>query len=143
HYRVISHLRDHLVFAAHDLLRDPPFSKLHLVTCRNLLIYLDRDLQAQAMSVFRYACRDDGAVFLGASESADEDLFHPIDKRHRIFGIRQRDDSTRPPLPDGVSITVDHGRAAYATRSVPKSTAAEIHAAALEELAPPTVVIDE
>ena len=60
HYRVQSEIRDHLVFAVHSLLRDPPFSRLHLISCRNLLIYLDRDLQEHVIAIFRYACRDDG-----------------------------------------------------------------------------------
>ena len=87
HYRVLTEIRDHLVFAAHSILRDPPFSRLHLISCRNLLIYLDRDLQSQVMSIFRYACRDEGTLFLGASESANEELFHTIDKKHRIFAM--------------------------------------------------------
>ena len=53
HYRVVNNLRDNMVFAIHNLLRDPPFSRQSLVSCRNLLIYLDRDFQDQAMSIFR------------------------------------------------------------------------------------------
>jgi len=88
HYRVTSELRDSVVFAAHSALRDPPFSHLHLISCRNLLIYLDRQLQQQLQGVFRYACRDDGYLFLGVSESADTELFEPLDKHHRIFRAR-------------------------------------------------------
>ncbi len=89
HYRVTTEVRDHIVFAAHSLLRDPPFSRVHLIACRNVLIYLDRELQEQVMSVFRYACRDDAVLFLGLSESASDDLFQPLDKKHRLFGIRR------------------------------------------------------
>jgi len=59
HYRVATEIRDCVVFAVHSVLRDPPFSKLHLISCRNLLIYLDRELQQQLQSVFRYGVRDD------------------------------------------------------------------------------------
>jgi len=85
HYRVISEIRDHLVFAAHNILRDPPFSRMHLVSCRNLLIDLERELQERVMGVFRYACRDKAHLFLGASEAADEEIFEALDKKHRIF----------------------------------------------------------
>ena len=131
HFRVATNLRDHLVFAAHSLLRDPPFSKLHLISCRNLLIYLDRDLQQQIMSIFRYACRDDGTVFLGASESADEDLFYPADKKHRIFGVRQRDDGTRPPLPDLLTLPLGRVRSGREIRPGARASAGELHAASL------------
>ena len=99
-------VRDRLVFATHSLLRDPPFSRVHLICCRNLLIYLDRELQDQVMSVFRYASRDDGTLFLGQSESAADDCFYPVDKKHRIFGMRQREDGGRPVLPDILSVAV-------------------------------------
>jgi two-component system CheB/CheR fusion protein len=142
-YRVASEIRDHVVFAAHSLLRDPPFSRVHLVSCRNLFIYLDRDLQEQVMGVFRYACRDDASLFLGASESASEDLFHPVDKKHRIFGMRQRDDSTRPPLPDILNVPIGRLRHGRDLRLPARSTAAEIHLSAIEQVAPPSVVVDE
>jgi two-component system CheB/CheR fusion protein len=143
HFRVAAELRDHLVFAAHSLLRDPPFSRVHLVSCRNLLIYLDRDLQDQVMSVFRYACRDDGYLMLGASETAPDDLFQPIDKKHRIFMARARASGERPILPDILATPGD--RLARTSREVPVAVRSpvEIHVAALEAAAPPSVVVDE
>ncbi len=141
HYRVASTIRDHVVFAAHNLLRDPPFSRLHLVSCRNLLIYLDRELQ-QAMAVFRYACRDEAFLFLGASEVADAEMFQDVDKKHRIFVIRPRTDGNRTPLPD-VLATQTGPMVRREALTPMRSNLAEIHIAALEEAAPPTVVIDE
>ncbi|HVJ29996.1 MAG TPA: chemotaxis protein CheB, partial [Gammaproteobacteria bacterium] len=73
HYRVTNEIRDSVVFAVHSVLRDPPFSKLHLISCRNLLIYLDRELQQQLQNVFRYGLRDDGYLLIGVSETADPD----------------------------------------------------------------------
>ena len=145
HYRVVSGIRDHVVFAVHNFLRDPPFSRLHLVSCRNLLIYLDRELQEQAMGVFCYACRDQAYLFLGAAEMADETLFRALDKKHRIFATRERK-SGRQPLPEvlttpGVS-AVKQQREVRPT-STSRSSAAEIHTAALEEVAPPSLVVDE
>src|SRR5262249_41351599 len=142
HYRVASDLRDHLVFAAHNLLRDPPFSRLHLVSCRNLLIYLDRELQDQVMRIFRYACRDDAYLLLGASESTDEELFEAIDKKHHLFVARPRDDAARA-LPDILAAPAARTGHRYEIRQPARTTAAEIHLAALEEAAPPSVVVDE
>jgi two-component system CheB/CheR fusion protein len=64
-------VRDLVVFAQHSLLRDPPFSRIDLISCRNLLIYLDRSLQNQACSTFHYALRPHGYPFLGSSESIE------------------------------------------------------------------------
>jgi two-component system, chemotaxis family, CheB/CheR fusion protein len=145
HYRVSSEIRDTVVFAVHSVLRDPPFSKLHLISCRNLLIYLDRELQQQLHNVFRYGLRDDGFLFLGVSETADNDLFEPLDKQHRIFRARVR--SAGPPvrLPQlpampQVPTIVERVR----ERSVRlKRSPIESHLEALEELAPPSALIDE
>lgn len=144
HYRVLPELRDCIIFAAHSLLRDPPFSRLHLISCRNLLIYLDRELQEQVMGVFRYACRDHGYLMLGASENATEELFEPVDKRHRIYSSRPRTEGVRPLLPDLLATPGDRAmRWARDGRPATKSSPREIHVAALEALAPPSLVVDE
>ena len=70
-YHVRRELRDIVLFASHSLLRDPPFSRLDMISCRNLLIYLDRELQHQVYNTFHYALNPGGFLFLGASESAD------------------------------------------------------------------------
>ena len=87
HYRGIGAIRDRVVFASHSLLRDPPFSRLQLISCRNLLIYLDRELQERVMSLFRYACRPDGYLFLGVSESAEEEA-RPVRNTHHQSVLR-------------------------------------------------------
>ncbi len=142
HYRVISAIRNPVVFALHNFLRDAPFSRLHLISCRNLLIYLDRELQEKAMAVFRYACRDQAFIFLGASEAADEQMFHPIDHKHRIYAMSERSGGWRPPLPELISAPA--GRAARRELQPPvRFKAAELHMAALEEVGPPSVLVDE
>jgi two-component system, chemotaxis family, CheB/CheR fusion protein len=97
-YRVRRELRELLLFAVHDLLKDSPFSRLDMVSCRNLLIYLNRGAQRRAFDIFHFALRPDGRLFLGTSEAIDEDspLFHPIDKKHRLYAQRV---SLRPSLP--------------------------------------------
>ncbi|HEY2340330.1 MAG TPA: chemotaxis protein CheB [Steroidobacteraceae bacterium] len=145
HYRISSEIRDSVVFAVHSVLRDPPFSKLHLISCRNLLIYLDRELQQQLQNVFRYGLRDDGYLFIGVSEAADPELFEPIDKQNRLFRARPRAAGPAmrlPQLPAMLMVPAvterSRERGMRARRSV-----AEIHIEALEELAPPSVLIDE
>jgi two-component system CheB/CheR fusion protein len=142
HYRVTSDLRDSMVFATHSALRDPPFSRLHLISCRNLLIYLNRELQQQLQGVFRYACRDDGYLFLGVSESADPEFFEPVDKHNRIFRarptarLRLPQVPLTPLLPDALEHERDGRRAA-------ERPLAEVQLQALEVLAPPSVLVDE
>ena len=71
-YAVAKEVRDLCIFSSHSVIRDPPFSRIDLISCRNLLIYLDRDLQNQLMPMFHYALRPGGFLFLGSSESADD-----------------------------------------------------------------------
>jgi two-component system CheB/CheR fusion protein len=144
HYRVTSEIRDCVVFAAHSVLRDPPFSKLNLISCRNLLIYLDRELQEQLHNTLSYGLRDDGYLFVGVSETADSDLFEPLDKQHRIFRARPRTTSAPMRLPSRMpTITqappvVDVPR----DRLLMRRAAIETHLEALEQNAPPSVLVD-
>ncbi|HEY1534806.1 MAG TPA: chemotaxis protein CheB [Polyangiaceae bacterium] len=103
-YRVRRELREILLFAVHDLLKDSPFSRLDLISCRNLLIYLNRDAQKHALDVFHFALRREGRLFLGISESADDtsQLFQALDKKHRIYVCRATG-RPRLPVPTGPS----------------------------------------
>ena len=86
-YRVIKSVRDRCVFARHDVTRDPPFSRMDLISCRNVLIYLEPRMQHRVMAVLHYALLTSGALLLGTSETAStaEDLFTPVNKKHRIY----------------------------------------------------------
>jgi two-component system CheB/CheR fusion protein len=86
-YRVIKALRELVVFARQNLLTDPPFSRLDLISCRNLLIYLDPAVQKKALPTFHYALKPVGFLFLGMSESIDgfTDLFEPVDRKSKIY----------------------------------------------------------
>jgi two-component system, chemotaxis family, CheB/CheR fusion protein len=147
HYRVRRELRDIVLFASHSLLRDPPFSRLDLISCRNLLIYLDRELQHQVCNTFHYALNPGGFLFLGASESADQPqgLFAPIDRDARIYRSTSTTDR-RPALP----ILLGHRHSAPASAIVPRMPAAggtisdaALHRQLLERIAPPSMLVDE
>ncbi len=86
-YRVSPELRDAVVFTVQDLLSDPPFSRLDLVSCRNLLIYLAPEAQAKVISLFHFALRDRGLLLLGSSETIGSlgDRFEVISKPERIY----------------------------------------------------------
>ncbi|MBJ7534551.1 PAS domain S-box protein [Rhodomicrobium vannielii ATCC 17100] len=101
HYAVSSELRESIVFSVHSVLRDPPFSKLDLISCRNLLIYLDTALQDRLIPIFHYALRPGGYVFLGPSESIarQEHFFTEVDKKHRLFERRNDTPAALPSLP--------------------------------------------
>jgi len=96
-YRVQRTLREMVLFATHNLLKDSPFSRLDLVTCRNLLIYLNRPTQLEVFDVFHFALRPEGRLFLGSSESAEDvaTLFRPINKEFGGWVSRCR--LVRPP----------------------------------------------
>jgi two-component system, chemotaxis family, CheB/CheR fusion protein len=86
-YRIVKSLRDMVVFARQNLITDPPFSRLDLISCRNLLIYLEPSLQQKALPMFHYALRPEVFLLLGASESIGTftDLFQTVDKKHKIY----------------------------------------------------------
>jgi two-component system CheB/CheR fusion protein len=96
-YVVSKDIRNLCTFSAHSVIRDPPFSRMNLISCRNLLIYLDVELQAQVIPAFHYSLLPGGLLLLGASESVARhgDLFGAIDRKHRIY---ERADVPSPPL---------------------------------------------
>ena len=154
-YRVAEPLREAVLFAPHSLLVDPPFSRLDLVTCRNLLIYFQRDLQQQALALFHYALRPGGLLFLGTSESTGggPDLFGVVDKKARLY--RRLDVETPPPalphVPRVLVTPVPGGNGApppVAERPPsgpprPVGEAERLHRALREETAPPSVLVGE
>jgi two-component system, chemotaxis family, CheB/CheR fusion protein len=91
-YVLSKEVRELCIFSPHSVIRDPPFSRIDLISCRNLLIYFGADAQNQVIPTFHYALRPDGYLFLGSAENVGhfDDLFVPIEKRHRIF--RRRSD---------------------------------------------------
>ena len=97
-YQVAKEIRELCLFSTHNLIRDPPFSRLDLIVCRNLLIYLESEAQRHVTTLFHYALRRGGYLFLGPAESLSgpADLFATIDTKHKIY---QRTETVgRPPL---------------------------------------------
>ena len=90
-------VRELCIFSAHSVFRDPPFSRVDLVSCRNLLIYLGADVQHQVMPIFHYSLRARGYLFLGLSENVGRhlELFEAVDRKNRIFRAR----GVRQPMP--------------------------------------------
>ena len=168
-YRVRRELREMVLFAMHDLLRDSPFSRLDMVSCRNLLIYLDRPAQTRVFEILHFALRPQGKLFLAASETIDEGNphFSVIDKKHRIYSQRSAPRSSLP-VPTGPSTlgwALEVSRAALQTpvistlafepSSLPRdrdrdrlpmrsrdASWGELHLRLLEQLAPPSVLVD-
>lgn len=97
-YRIAKEIREMCLFSTHDLVKDPPFSRLSLISCRNLMIYFAPALQKRAMAMFHYGLRPHGLLFLGTSEAitVHSTLFSAIDKKHRIF--ERRSVSVQLPL---------------------------------------------
>ncbi len=167
-HRVRRELREMVLFAEHDLLKDAPFSRMDLISCRNLLIYFDREAQDKAMDIFHFALRPSGRLFLGGSENVDESrgLFTPLDQKHRIF-LRQPTPRISLPVPTGTGTllhalqaqnketpvihSADFTRGAGVPFASPPSPTgideraarAELHFQLLEHFAPPSAVINE
>ncbi len=143
--RVTRELRDIVLFAKHSLLKDPPFSRVDLISCRNLLIYLDRELQQQVCATFHFALNSPGYLFLGSSESADNPvgMFRIIDREARLY--------QRMSISSEVRVTPRTEVVALGHQSLPPRTTAmsrapvdaAVHREALERLAPPSVIVDE
>ena len=161
-YRVRRELREMVLFAVHDVLKDSPFSRIDLATCRNLLIYLNRDAQARVFETLHFSLLPGGRLFLGASEAVDEEspLFSVIDKKHRIYAQRHAPKAALP-MPEGRSSTalalelkrpppVIPGAAfAQLQRGTPPPMSdgramswAELHLRLLDRLAPPSILLD-
>jgi two-component system CheB/CheR fusion protein len=143
-YHIRKAIRDRILFAAHNVLRDPPFSRLDLVSCRNLLIYLNREVQARVLEMFHFALKPGGYLFLGGSESAESvaDYFVAVDKKNRIYRARQtsRSMSSGAHLPSHVSRLPESIQRPPARRQF---SYAELHQRALAESAPPSLVLDK
>jgi two-component system CheB/CheR fusion protein len=147
-YRVAKFLREMIVFARQNLLTDPPFSQMDLVSCRNVLIYIEQDLQPKILPTLHYALKPGGFLFLGESESTGPmaNLFETVDKKHKIF-------SKKPGLTAKLHFVPRHPaekkeipvpESAQAPKAFPGhvNTQREADRVALNRFAPPSVLID-
>jgi two-component system CheB/CheR fusion protein len=146
-YRVRQELRDTVLFAHHDLLKDPPFSRVDLVSCRNVMIYLERDLQEQVISTFHYALNPGGFLMLGPSETADNPagMFRSIDRNARIYQSTAHGDKPRllPRLLGPIRVRDPMALVGEPSGPATAFNEALAHRRALEKLAPPSILVDE
>ena len=146
HYQVSKAVRDLLVFARQDLARDPPFSRMDLVSCRNVLIYLEPALQKRVMATFHYALSASGVLVLGQSETvgASSELFTLVDKEHRVYGKRAQ---AIPPLLSLAPAASAKGAAAPTAPAAAPATRSDVVREAerllLDRYAPASVLVDE
>ena len=138
---VIREIREMCIFSAHSVIKHPPFSKLDLISCRNLLIYLDAPMQERVMQTFHYGLKPGGRLFLGSSESVTRatKLFSICDKRHRIFERRDVADTVLP----GISTVGARSRALPHPTPPPRGDRIEKRVGrVMEKYYPPHLVID-
>ena len=100
YYRINKNIRDMVLFAQHDVVLDPPFTKLNLLSCRNLMIYFDAALQRRLLPLFHYSLRPGGVLLLGSSETIGrfKQLFTPIESRLRLYLRQDNTTNTGPDL---------------------------------------------
>ncbi len=145
-FRIHKDIREKVLFASHNILRDPPFSKLDLISCRNLLIYLDRDIQSKIFEMFHFALRPGGYLFLGSSESADaaSEFFIPVDKKNRIYRastVARRHYVAPQPFRGQDRMLSAKSVADIAGRK--KLPMEELHQRLMEQYSPPSVIVDQ
>ncbi|QEE41201.1 MULTISPECIES: CheR family methyltransferase [unclassified Methylobacterium] len=153
-YVITKEVRELCVFSPHSVIRDPPFSRIDLVSCRNLLIYFGQAVQAQVIPIFHYALRPRGYLFLGTAENISQftDLFTTVERKHRIFQARETDGyAARLPLTVTGTQPAPFGRTAAFNRGL--RSASPMHQAGpplrqlveshvIERFASPHVVVD-
>ena len=144
-YQVSRALRESITFAPQNLISDAPFSKLDLIACRNVLIYLEPDVQAKIVALFHFAMNEGGYLILGPAESIGQatDGFEPVSKKWRVFrrtGAARRDSVEIPILPTTAQRTRSRR---HDERPRPPAAVAELlHRTLLAEFAPAAVLID-
>ncbi|MDN3722670.1 protein-glutamate O-methyltransferase CheR [Roseibium salinum] len=140
------HVREICLFAQHNLLRDPPFSRIDLISCRNVLIYMDSALQKRLIPVFHYALRPNGILFMGPAENAgpNQKLFTEVERKHRIY--RRIGESSRlPDFPIAAGDGKERGRQKHKERGNESRARNETQHAAqrlLERYSPAHVIVD-
>ncbi len=166
-YRVRREVRELVLFALHDLIKDAPFSRLDLVSCRNLFIYLDADAQARAFDIFHFALRPRGRLFLGMSETvhSDSELFSVIDKKYRIYEQRpalhmplpvpigsstlarslelMEKSGERPTVPKTNGGTMPAAASSLRSALTDESSFGQLHYKLIERFSPPSLVVNK
>jgi two-component system CheB/CheR fusion protein len=149
-YRIRREIREMILFANHNFIKDPPFSHLDLVSCRNVLIYLNQTAQERVLESFHFALKPGGFLFLGLSESSESatDLYTPFNREFHIFQSRPVSVKIYP-VPDSVP-NFQHGTQLFPPAIHPSTqqvreriTIGDLHQQLLEQYAPPSLVVNE
>jgi two-component system CheB/CheR fusion protein len=145
-YRVGRELREMCVFARHDLARDPPFSKVDFLSCRNVLIYFSPLLQARVLSLFQYALNPGGWLLLGSTEhvgGAIADMFSPVDRKIRLFVRREGPAGGLFGARQPEAVAPDGGGRQNVERTRPVDLQREVDQVLMSRYAPAGVVVDD
>ena len=140
-YRVQTHIRDLVVFAEHDLMRDPPFGRLDLISCRNVLIYFKRPAQEHLLKHFHYVLNAGGTLVLGTSEGvgALNDLFQPVNQLEKVYTAKDVERTT--PAFSGQSRR-NRSPVVPMMTTGPQSVEQQILEALFEQYAPPSILVN-
>jgi two-component system CheB/CheR fusion protein len=146
-YRVKKSIRDMVVFAVQNVIKDPPFTRMDLISCRNLMIYLEPELQNRLISTFHYALKPDGILLLSPSESIGNhtDLFKPLSRKWKCYQAIHSGASARIVMTEGLSWTVGNSDKSPldAVKKAKESNFAELaRRVLLQSYAPASVVTD-
>ncbi|WP_194136076.1 CheR family methyltransferase [Salipiger mangrovisoli] len=144
-YRIRKAVRDLVIFAEHNMLKDPPFSRIDLVSCRNMLIYLKRVAQRRVMATLHFALKPEGYLFLGSAETieSEPELFRVVDQKARLYQAVSRA-AEQIPLPQAAPqhfVGFPRRDAGTSNSNAGQGEAAQ-HRQVLETLAPPSLVVD-
>ncbi len=150
-YRIKKTIREKLIFASQNLLKDPPFTKLDLISCRNLLIYLDQEAQRRVLSIFHYSLKPGGILFLGSSETIGQatNFFTSVERKWKIYkqkSISPKDDQKVLGLsmPAPVHHTEITGLQPESINKIEALSAHQLVESILQESdMPPCVIIDD
>ncbi|HTD94221.1 MAG TPA: CheR family methyltransferase [Chitinophagaceae bacterium] len=149
-YRVKREIREMILFAHHNVIKDAPFSRLDLVTCRNMLIYLNQMAQQRVIKTFHFALNPGGYLFIGSSENIDgsNDLYSTVSKDHHIFQTRKAVARSYPVPDTSSALRFDSNIPREIIqkrekRNGERMTFGDLHQRLLEEYAPPSVVVNE
>jgi two-component system CheB/CheR fusion protein len=150
-YVIKNEIREMAVFAPHDVLKDPPFTKIDILSCRNLLIYLKSESQQKALSNFNYSLNNNGILFLGPSENLGDfiDAFSVIDKKWKIFKCVKSTNFalryvTEHPMPNQIPLTQDMDLNFEEKKGMVVSNITRLAENELLKIyAPPSVIINE
>jgi two-component system CheB/CheR fusion protein len=144
-YGITKAIRDMVIFATQDVIRAPPFTRLDLVSCRNLLIYFEPELQNRLIPVFHYALKPGGVLFLSPSEGigSHTDLFSAINRKFRVFQVKASEASTRA-ITRGLARSGDAPKGMEEPKKAKDANVADLtRKALLESYAPPSLLTDE